>query len=411
VKKLRALQLDEAQALVAADGVAESSEAAADAETIPKKRRRVSRAVVQSHHCGHCGGMDHVTSTCPTKTDLAARFLKKKLVAAAFLKNKKKAKLVSRLKYTSVLQRSEGYDCRPSKRARGLTSLSFLELARMSAVDLAGVLMDAGLLTNMSGSPCPTCKGTIGKLVHHRRRGEDLDIDSQSVWYRCQHCRKRFPVGTGSKIFDGLWGGKGCGVTTATLAFFNCSNGVSLTNTCCQLGINEKTCSKYYERAMQIMSSDIIAKQGDMVFGQLPDRKTADVEADESSFNHWSDGQDHFWYPWIGVVQRGSTTKLWIQPLGITESTGEPRFPPLGEAAWETVCRNVLTASSGVNLLTDGAMAYRNTKHPGLTSPECQMLPPLANCRVCMFEFVWICMDLQLICMDLPWICMDFGLF
>jgi len=369
VKKLKALQLAEAEALVAADGAAESMEAAPEAENIPKKRRHVSRSVVQSHDCGHCGGMDHVASTCPTRKALAGRFSKGQLVAAAYLNNKKKGKLVSRLKYTSILQRSEGYDCRPSKRARGLTSLSFLELARMSAIGLTGVLIDSGLLRKMSGCRCPHCQGTIGKLAH-RRQSEDYDIDGQSVFYRCQHCRKRCHVAEGSKLFDGLRGGKGCGVTTATLAFFNCCNGVSLTSTCCQLRINEKTCAKYYERAMQIMSSDIIAKQGDMVFGQLPDRMTADVEADESSFSHWSDGKDHFWYPWIGVVQRGSTTKLWIQPLGITQSTGEPRVPPLGEDAWEKVCQSVFTASSGVNLMTDGAQAYRNPKHPGVVRHE-----------------------------------------
>jgi hypothetical protein len=121
---------------------------------------------------------------------------------------------------------------------------------------------------------------------------------------------------------------------------------------------------------MQIMSSDIIAKQGDIVFGQLPDRMTADVEAGESSFGHWRDGTDHFWYPWIGVVERGSTTKLWIQPLGVTQSKGEPRVPPLAEDAWNKVCQNVFTPSSGVVLTTDGAQAYRHTKHPGIVRHE-----------------------------------------
>lgn len=239
----------------------------------------------------------------------------------------------------------------------------------MSAIDLVGVLQQAGLLKNLSGSPCPKCQGTIGKLVH-RRQSEDLDIDRQSVFYRCQHCRLRLHVAQRSKIFDALWGGKTCGVTTATLAFFNCCNGVSLTSTCCHLGINEKTCRKYYERAMQIMSSDIIAKQGAIVFGQLPDMLTADVEADESSFSHWSDGQTDYWYPWIGVVQRGSTTKLWLQPLGITQSEGEPRVPPLSQNSWEKVCQQVFTGCSGINLFTDGAMAYKSTKHAGVVHHE-----------------------------------------
>ena len=63
---------------------------------------------------------------------------------------------------------------------------------------------------------------------------------------------------------------------------------------------------------------------------------TTDVEADESQFAHWrvvdpATGKVvHYWWVWLGVVQRGDFTKLWLKPIGVTESHGEQgRVPPL----------------------------------------------------------------------------------
>ena len=50
---------------------------------------------------------------------------------------------------------------------------------------------------------------------------------------------------------------------------------------------------------MAIMSDDVVTKQKDIVLGCLPENHTADIEADETSFRHWSDGYHHYWYPWI----------------------------------------------------------------------------------------------------------------
>ena len=63
---------------------------------------------------------------------------------------------------------------------------------------------------------------------------------------------------------------------------------------------------------------------------------TTDIEADETVFGHWrrvdpATGEVvHYWWVWLGVAQRGDHTKLWLKPVGVTESRGEQgRVPPL----------------------------------------------------------------------------------
>jgi len=158
-------------------------------------------------------------------------------------------------------------------------------------------------------------------------------------------------------------------LTTAVLAFWNCAHGISSSHTALQLGVSDKTVTKYYRRAMEVMSWDIIRKQNELQFGCLDGGLTADVEADESSFGHWQDGEVHYWYPWIGIAQRGST-KLWLRPIGITESHGEARVPPLDTETWHQTARTVFSPSSGVVLMTDGAQAYKDIGVPGIVHHE-----------------------------------------
>ena len=58
---------------------------------------------------------------------------------------------------------------------------------------------------------------------------------------------------------------------------------------------------------MGIMASDVVQMQQEVTFGNLPGHAIVDIVADESSFGHWQDGEDHYWYPWIGVAQRGAS--------------------------------------------------------------------------------------------------------
>jgi hypothetical protein len=65
-----------------------------------------------------------------------------------------------------------------------------------------------------------------------------------------------------------------------------------------------------------------------------------DVEADETSFRKWKiKGQSQAdtvtkWYPWLGVLERGSkpgpwgARKLWMRSMGVTRSTGSSRVRP-----------------------------------------------------------------------------------
>ena len=52
------------------------------------------------------------------------------------------------------------------------------------------------------------------------------------VWVHSCQKRHRFNVALGSKVYQKLFGGKTAGVTQATLAFWNFTNGISLTDTC-----------------------------------------------------------------------------------------------------------------------------------------------------------------------------------
>ena len=131
--------------------------------------------------------MDHNASTCEVVKRAAEAVEKRKDVASAYQRSKKKAKLVSRLKYTNIKLRSAAYRRRPLKRTRARSaanSRNFLELARMPAVDLVKWLHSTNLLQPLEGQQC-RCGGNIGRLCH-RKRGTDFDIHSNNVWNRCQ---------------------------------------------------------------------------------------------------------------------------------------------------------------------------------------------------------------------------------
>ena len=117
---------------------------------------------------------------------------------------------------------------------------------------------------------------------------------------------------------------------------------------------------------MEIMSWDAVGKQSKITSGVLPSNKTVDLEADESSFAHWTDGDDHYWYPFVGVVQRGAPETLYMEAMGITHSIGEARVPPMTKERWGGTCERVFTADTRANLFSDGAKAYASVKHPGI---------------------------------------------
>ena len=85
------------------------------------------------------------------------------------------------------------------------------------------------------------------------------------------------------------------------------------------------------------MGAAAIETQNQIVFGQRPLGATTILEADESKMFRWTEEvyengvpiQRHFYYVWLGVLERGDRTKFWMIPIGITHSDGEGKIPPL----------------------------------------------------------------------------------
>ena len=140
-----------------------------------------------------------------------------------------------------------------------------------------------------------------------------------------------------------------------------------MTFTCRQLGVGPTLVSRWYATARRIMARYAIWRHSQIVFGRRGSL-TTDVEADESKFFGWKertqgiDGEvrtTYYWFVWLGVVQRGNTETLWMHPVGITHSEGEPRIPPLKKELWWDICFRIFDKLSNIVLITDGAEAYR----------------------------------------------------
>ena len=158
-------------------------------------------------------------------------------------------------------------------------------------------------------------------------------------------------------------------------------------NTCCWVqicwhifieGVKEGAAHRLYAVARRIMCWDAVRRQTQIKFGGGPGGATTELEADEHVFFHWkeevavesTEGVDtsmlkhwrHFWYVWIGVIQRGAPEKFWLQSMGITSSLdtgGGAPPPPLDDATWSGVCEELFAAESRIIPHTDGALAYR----------------------------------------------------
>jgi hypothetical protein len=251
IQKLRQAQLEDALGVLQDVGILVEDESVQRPPTKAKvERKRRSRAMVQLHNCVHCGSLRHNSSTCRASAGqiAAAAGVKSQrlLVATELAKNKKMAKVVSRLKYTSVAQRSRQYDKRPSQRSRGTVRRSFVGLLQASPLQLTKALLQDGLLCNLEGAACPNSRCESGNgIVAERRLGkltectkwQEKAITSSSVHYRCLHCRCRVRVNHGSTLFSGVGGGT-FGPTWQTLGFWNCVQGITLTQTCLQLNIH-----------------------------------------------------------------------------------------------------------------------------------------------------------------------------
>ena len=358
------------------------------AEGLPSQRTRLrekkSRAVVQLQNCSLCGCADHKKQTCPQQASLREKPDERVLVQAALAENRKKASLVSRLKYTALHQRSKSYESRPSQRARAELSRSLLDLACMRPTELADVLVKDGILPGLTGCPCPNVKceqqtrgygrqRVLGKLSGPKEYNTEKDkLSLENVHYRCQACRCRVPVFRGLPLLeDATWPG------LAVLAYWCCVENVTVTQCCRMLRVGDDLVRRWYRQARAIMADDALHRQARIKFGGRGPL-TTDLEADETCVCSWTtlegppDGAEgpkeiiYHWYVYMGVVERGNTEFLWLTPVGVTTSRNNPRLPPLEKEKWMAVCSEVFNEETNGVLMTDSAKAYASYKPVGI---------------------------------------------
>ena len=135
------------------------------------------------------------------------------------------------------------------------------------------------------------------------------------------------------------------------------------------LNVGEDIVRRWYEQARTVMAIDAVKRQAQFKFGS-DTTATACIEADESCFGKWSEIDEetgervYKWYVWLGVVQRGNLESLWLTPVGVTESRGEPRVPPLSCETWSSVVAEIFDKDTNAVLMTDSAAAYREVGGP-----------------------------------------------
>ena len=344
-----------------------------------RPRKRKSKAVLQLKRCLRCGAIDHNSKTCPhvQKTDRDTQLSETETLLQ---KQKRKAQALSRtqqhLKYSSLHQRIGDDGQQAGKKARAWVSRSFLEMARASPWGLTRMLQADALLCELQDVKCPNPRcaegkgfgsnGVLGKLVGTTCM--EHQISKRSVHYRCDRCRVVIMVNEGSGLFPARAVGMQ-GSTTAALVYRNAVIGISITHTAIQLDASEDVVRPHYHRALKIMGDDAIERQSKIVYGRRGNL-TTDVEVDEHSFVKWKeDAVDpvlYYWYPWVGVVERGNLATLSLYPMGVTKSTGEPRIPPISKEFWTPLANSLFPQGANIVQMSDGAQTYLAVTPPGV---------------------------------------------
>ena len=388
VAKLRRIQLMDARQVLEDTPLEEFDDAPTEGLVVPVQLRKSRRAQIprkkapscglrRLQHCWICGAIEHKTGTCPDKPEeVRLRAKEQQLRAQTLFVNRRRAALVTHLKYVALHQRTPSYEQRALHSAAVKPARTFKELLRMNAYDFVKAQISDELFADLQGAPCtqPGCYSgsvvedrprTLGRLSRPKRR-RGMDVTRNSVCYRCQRCRSPFAVTYGSVLFSRLGGGA-ASFTDNVLAFFNSVHDISVTATCKQLGLSEPVVRRFYDTARAIMEAGALRLQALLVFGRLADNKAADIECDEAQFFKWSeeceDGErDYHYYVWLGVRQRGSPDKFYLEDLGVKTSHGEGRLPPLSPAVWHEVCSRIFKADSNLVQMSDSAVAY--TRRP-----------------------------------------------
>ena len=166
---------------------------------------RSGRTFPQAHNCSVCGSSEHNALTC-TLGGGGEAHQQRLEVGEAYRRAGAKAKAVASRKYTPLAQRTEDYFERPAKRSRAPTSRALLDLQRAPPLRLAQWMVEDGVLEDLTGTACSSCKatkdpcqdgfsnkGTLGKLVGESvlKLGADSMVENihrerpcYGVWHR-----------------------------------------------------------------------------------------------------------------------------------------------------------------------------------------------------------------------------------
>ncbi len=238
IRRLRLVQQIEASEILASDPKERALAVLTATAKDGTKRKRTSTALVLLPHCSVCGSVEHKRQSCPLKA-LQGQAVgdNRDAAAVAYLRDKRKAVIVSRLKYTQIQIRSQVYEHRASKMARAPLETDFLSLTRALPGDFAEYLESVGILFDLKGVPCPrdACQSgdkvsfvpgdkVLGKRCCKNDRGKNINIET--VWHACRVCRVHQSVALHNPLFAGLLGKGSKGVSLCVLAMWNCVEGI-----------------------------------------------------------------------------------------------------------------------------------------------------------------------------------------
>ncbi|CAK0793904.1 unnamed protein product, partial [Prorocentrum cordatum] len=352
IAKLRVAQHIEATEILAMH----SSETAVAALAAPprdqqQKRKRVSAARHLLPHCSRCGSVEHKRPQCPNKS-LQGEVVEdcRSQAVVDYMRNRRSAALVARLKYTHISIRTREYEERAKKMARAPIDTDFVQMARWSPEEFVHYLVSAGILHDLKGTPCPRgkCQSSkkssflegaekeLGQLRCNAEKGQDIIIET--AWHACGVCRVHQSVALHNPLFSGLLGKGSKGVSMCVMAWWLAAEGVPESVAVRQLNIHEGVVQGYYARARAIMSAAAIRMQ----------RGIREVEVDATVICKWKAEENaeltHSYYCYIGIRQRGSTSHFAMMPLG----------------AYHAFCKEILgDRKYNLLLMTDGAGCYK----------------------------------------------------
>ncbi|CAK0791686.1 unnamed protein product, partial [Prorocentrum cordatum] len=364
IAKLRVAQHIEATEILAMH----SSETAVAALAAPprdqqQKRKRVSAARYLLPHCSRCGSVEHKRPQCPNKS-LQGEVVEdcRSQAVVDYMRNRRSAALVARLKYTQISIRTREYEERAKKMARAPIDTDFVQMARWSPEEFVHYLVSAGILHDLKGTPCPRgkCQSSkkssflegaekeLGQLRCNAEKGQDIIIET--AWHACGVCRVHQSVALHNPLFSGLLGKGSKGVSMCVMAWWLAAEGVPESVAVRQLNIHEGVVQGERGDACRPARARWIQ------WGTGSSR-TVEVEVDATVICKWKAEENaeltHSYYCFIGIRQRGSTSHFAMMPLG-------GRVAPESSEAYHAFCKEILgDRKYNLLLMTDGAGCYK----------------------------------------------------